>query len=64
MYISIYLGSGKASYAKYTQRIINFRDSGGETALHYATQQPNQVDPANSMFKLHVVNNYIRNSKE
>ena len=34
---------GKAKYSKYTERIINFRDLHGETALHYATQQPNQV---------------------
>ena len=32
----------KTSMAKLTERIINFRDSNGETALHYATQQPNQ----------------------
>ena len=35
---------GKAKYSKYTERIINFRDLHGETALHYATQQPNQVE--------------------
>ena len=28
--------------ATHTQRIINFRDFHGETALHYATQQPDQ----------------------
>ena len=31
------------SMAKHTERIINFRDSNGETALHYATQQPDQA---------------------
>jgi hypothetical protein len=29
--------------ARYTERIINFRDAFGETPLHYATQQPDQV---------------------
>eukprot|EP00090_Calanus_glacialis_P004617 TRINITY_DN13469_c0_g1_i6.p1 TRINITY_DN13469_c0_g1~~TRINITY_DN13469_c0_g1_i6.p1 ORF type:complete len:963 (-),score=252.46 TRINITY_DN13469_c0_g1_i6:527-3415(-) len=32
----------KYSISKHTERIINFRDAHGETALHYATQQPNQ----------------------
>ena len=32
----------KSSMAKLSERIINFRDSYGETVLHYATQQPNQ----------------------
>eukprot|EP00092_Neocalanus_flemingeri_P015698 GFUD01016992.1.p1 GENE.GFUD01016992.1~~GFUD01016992.1.p1 ORF type:complete len:970 (+),score=249.34 GFUD01016992.1:268-3177(+) len=32
----------KFSLSKHTERIINFRDAHGETALHYATQQPNQ----------------------
>ena len=32
----------KSSMAKLSERIINFRDSNGETVLHYATQQPNQ----------------------
>ena len=32
----------KSSMAKMSERIINFRDSNGETVLHYATQQPNQ----------------------
>ena len=36
------LGKGKGSVLRHTQRIINFKDSSGETALHYATQQPNQ----------------------
>ena len=33
--------SGK-NMARLTERIINFKDSYGETVLHYATQQPNQ----------------------
>ena len=32
----------RQSMAKHSERIINFRDSNGETALHYATQQPDQ----------------------
>ena len=32
----------KYSILKHTERIINFRDAHGETALHYATQQPDQ----------------------
>jgi hypothetical protein len=35
----------KLSMAHYTERIINFKDAFGETPLHYATQQPNQVSP-------------------
>ena len=34
--------TGASSMATLTERIINFRDSYGETVLHYATQQPNQ----------------------
>jgi len=32
----------KVNILKHTERIINFRDAYGETALHYATQQPDQ----------------------
>jgi len=32
----------KLSLSKHTERIINFHDAHGETALHYATQQPDQ----------------------
>lgn len=32
----------KCCISKHTERIINFKDAHGETALHYATQQPDQ----------------------
>jgi len=33
---------GRLSLCKHTERIINFRDRHGDTALHYAIQQPSQ----------------------
>ena len=50
------------SLAKHTERIINFRDSSGETALHYATQQPDQ-----GIIKLllkHGANMGVKNNEE
>ena len=33
---------GRLSLCAHTERIVNFKDRHGETALHYATQQPSQ----------------------